>query len=108
MKKSYTTNVPSYSRLISLLQKRDRIVHTKPKPLNITTNIKEPPNYGAIFEQTEFIYTNIDEGMRSLEILKDTLRHLEGCENDLILEISNMLNETLQNILQNTLTMFES
>lgn len=83
LNKPYPTNDKAYSRLISLLNKRDSIVHTKPRAVIIDG---EHVSYDDFMSQTEYIYKNIDEELESYENLKENMRQLEGKEHDLIEE----------------------
>ena len=81
--KPYPTEGKAYSMLTSLLNKRDSIVHTKPKAVTING---EPTAYDDFMSQTEYIYKNIDGELECYEKLKRSMASLEGKERDLIQE----------------------
>lgn len=88
LSKNYPTNGKAYSRLVSLMDKRNDIVHTKPHPIPIIPT-SEVPNYSELMYQTEFVFKNIDDEMLSYGTLKETLMVLEGKETDFIQENYN-------------------
>lgn len=92
---NYPTNTVEYNRLMSLLNKRNRIVHTKPKALSMQDE-EITPNYGVFMEQVDFIFSNIDDEMKSYETLKRTIRELENKECDLIHEIDKEIEQALK------------
>ena len=93
--KPYPTEGKAYSMLISLLNKRDSIVHTKPKAVTING---EPIDYDDFMSQTEYIYKNIDGELECYEKLKRSMASLEGKERDLIQEnLENTLNVICDN-----------
>jgi len=85
-KQNYPTATRAYEHLRSLLKKRDRIVHTKPRSLNFSCIDDSANNIMDFFEQTDFVYADIDEEMQSYENLKKTLCLLDGSAKDLISE----------------------
>lgn len=96
LKKTYPTDDKAYSRLHSLLNKRDSIVHTKPRAVSIDG---EPVAYEEFMSQTEYIYKNICEELESYEKLKRTMAVLEDKEIDLIQENQQeIVNELSDNI----------
>lgn len=86
--KPYPTGNKAYSRLVSLMDKRNDIVHTKPHPVSIVPT-SEVPNYSELMYQTEFVFKDIDDEMLSYSTLKETLMVLEGEETDFIQENYN-------------------
>lgn len=94
--KPYPTEDKAYSMLTSLLNKRDYIVHTKPKAVTING---EPIDYDDFMSQTEYIYKNIDGELECYEKLKRSMASLEGKDRDLIQEnLENTLNVICDNI----------
>ncbi len=91
---NYPTNTVEYNRLKSLLSKRNRIVHTKPKALSMQDEATTP-NYSVFMEQVDFIFSNIDEEMKSYETLKRTIKELEKKECDLIQEIYKEIDQAV-------------
>lgn len=83
LKSRYPTSDKSYARLMSLLIKRNDIVHTKPRSVTIDGS---PIAYDEFMSQTEYIFKDIDEEMQSYDILKCNLMKLEGKEKDIIQE----------------------
>ncbi len=96
LRKKYPTSTKQYNRLNSLLKKRDRIVHSKPKEIDMHS---ESNNYYEMFDQYEFVYKDIDDEMNSYETVKKVLQELEGSQYDLIEEIQRLLmGELYENI----------
>ncbi len=83
--KDYPTCDKAYSRLDSLMKKRNDIVHTKPHPVSVVST-PEVPDYTEFMSQTEFVFKNIDDEMKSYNTLRENLRVLDGNEKDLIQE----------------------
>lgn len=85
-KQKYPTNTRAYEYLRSLLKKRDQIVHTKPRSLNFSCIGDSTNNITDFFEQTDFVYADIDKEMQSYENLKKTFCLLDGSAKDLVSE----------------------
>ena len=103
----YPTDTVHFSRLIGLFDKRDRLVHSKPKAYSISVkpfDYNEPlsayNDYIKATEEINFIYKNLDD---EIELYSEVKRNLEICsgksepiaqqENDLNEEIKNQLRE---------------
>ena len=93
LKSDYPTNDKAYSRLISLMQKRDAIVHTKPHPVIIDGT---PVSYDAFMSQTEFVFKNLDDEILSYDDLKSNLMKTEKKETDIIQELTGMTQSAIQ------------
>lgn len=92
LESQYPTNDKAYSRLISLMKKRDKIVHTKPNSVAIDgTRV----SYDDFMSHVNFIYKDLDEEIMSYDILKKNLMKIEGNEIDLIQESTNMIQNAI-------------
>lgn len=81
----YPTDGIHYSTLKGLFQKRDRLVHNKPKghllelaPFNYDSPEAAYKDYVEVFEEIGFIYEKIDDELRLYEEVKANLKSCSG------------------------------
>ena len=94
-----------------LFEKRDRLVHSKPKPCYLDKdklyNYDDPSdNYKdieAFFDEINFVYKDIDEQMMLYKQLKENIRDLRKAEKELTEEIQANLLGNIYNAVEETI-----